>query len=131
MSLTRDRASSLARIALGHVEREYPHKLDHTMDGPQDVLQPHALHPIFHGSFDWHSCVHGYWTLARVLRLHPDLPQRDEIYRLFAHAFTPAKVQGERAYLDRPSASAFERPYGWAWLLKLQAEFLAHGNAPW
>jgi hypothetical protein len=131
MTLTRDRAASLARIALGHVEREYPHKLDHVMDGPEDVQRPRALHPIFHGSFDWHSCVHGYWTLARLLRLHPDLPQRAQIHRLFDRALTPAKVAGERAYLDRPSARAFERPYGWAWLLKLQAELLAHGDAPW
>jgi hypothetical protein len=35
------------------------------MDGPEDVLGPRALHPIFFGSFDWHSCVHGYWTLLR------------------------------------------------------------------
>ena len=43
--------------------KEYPHKLDHVMDGPEDVLGPRALHPIFFGSFDWHSCVHGYWLL--------------------------------------------------------------------
>jgi hypothetical protein len=131
MILTRDRASGLARIALGHVEREYPHKLDHVMDRPSDVLEPHVLHPIFHGSFDWHSCVHGYWTLARVLRLQPDIPEADQIRALFERAFTPAKVEGERGYLDRPSARAFERPYGWAWLLKLQAELLTHGDAPW
>ena len=131
MTLTHDRAAGLARIALGHVEREYPHKLDHVMDGPEEVLGPRALHPIFHGSFDWHSCVHGYWTLARVLRLQPDAPQREAIHDLFDRAFTPAKVKAERTYLDRPSARAFERPYGWAWLLKLQAEFLAHDDAPW
>src|SRR3569833_38827 len=131
MTLTRDRASSLARIALGHVEREYPHKLDHVLDGPEDVQAPHVLHPIFHGSFDWHSCVHGYWTLARVLRLEPDIPEADDIRALFGRAFTPAKVEGERAYLDRPSSRSFERPYGWAWLLKLQAGLLAHGAPPW
>jgi hypothetical protein len=135
MSLDRDLAHALplalARIALGHVEREYPHKLDHVMEGPQDVLEPHVLHPIFHGSFDWHSCVHGYWTLARVLRLHPDIPEAGTIRALFGRAFTPAKVEGERAYLDRPSSRAFERPYGWAWLLKLQAELLANNEASW
>ncbi|HEY4028723.1 MAG TPA: DUF2891 family protein, partial [Caulobacteraceae bacterium] len=131
MTLTAGQARALARIALGHVEREYPHKLDHVMDGPRDVAEPHALHPIFHGSFDWHSCVHGYWTLARVLRLQPDLPDAVAIRALFDRSFTPAKVEGERAYLDRPSSRAFERPYGWAWLLKLQAELTAHEEAPW
>jgi len=131
MTLTRDRAEDFARIALGHVEREYPNKLDHVIEGPDDLLAPRVLHPIFHGSFDWHSCVHGYWTLARVLRLQPDVAQRDSIRDLFARAFTPAKVADERAYVERPSSRGFERPYGWAWLLKLQAELLAHGDAPW
>jgi len=131
MSLTLDHAGALARIALGHVQREYPNKLDHVLEGPQDLQNPRALHPIFHGSFDWHSCVHGYWTLARTLRLQPAMPQAADIRALFDRAFTADKVQGERAYLGRPSARAFERPYGWAWLLKLQAELLALGGTPW
>jgi hypothetical protein len=131
MELTPQRASALARIALGHVEREYPHKLDHVTDGPQDVLGPRALHPIFFGSFDWHSCVHGHWTLARLLRLHPGIPEADDIRALFDRAFTAGKVEAERAYLERPSARAFERPYGWAWLLKLQAELLTLPDRLW
>ena len=35
-------------------------------------------------------------------------------------------IAGECAYLDRPSARGFERPYGWAWLLKLAAELALH-----
>ncbi len=131
MSLDPDRASALARIALGHVEREYPNKLDHVLGGPQDLAGPRALHPIFFGSFDWHSCVHGHWTLARVLRLQPDLREAADIRALFDRAFTADKVEGERAYLDRPSSGGFERPYGWAWLLKLQAGLLALAEPRW
>ncbi len=29
------------------------------------------FHPIFYGSFDWHSCVHGWWTLLTLRRLFP------------------------------------------------------------
>ena len=32
----------------------------------------------------------------------------------------------EAAYLDRPGARGFERPYGWGWLLALQAELELH-----
>jgi hypothetical protein len=124
-------ASAFARIALGHVEREYPNKLDHVLEGPGDVQGPRALHPIFYGSFDWHSCVHGYWLLATVLRLEPEIAQASDIVRLFDEAFLPARVQGEIDYLKRPSARGFERPYGWAWLLKLQAELLAHPDQRW
>ena len=128
--LTPELASKFAAIALGHVTQEYPHKLDHVLSGPDDARTPRDLHPIFFGSFDWHSCVHGYWLLASLRRLYPDLPQTAEIDALFDRSFTAEKVEAERAYLDPPSSRGFERPYGWAWLLKLQAELLAH-EAPW
>jgi hypothetical protein len=129
--LTPDLASSFARIALGHVSREYPNKLDHVLDGPADARGPKALHPIFHGSFDWHSCVHGYWLLAALLRREPGIPEADRIRALFDDALTDAKVAGEVDYLARPSTRGFERPYGWGWLLKLQAELLAHDDQRW
>ncbi|MBV9064018.1 MAG: DUF2891 domain-containing protein [Alphaproteobacteria bacterium] len=129
IGLTKELASHFARTALSHVTREYPNKLDHVLAGPEDVRTPRELHPIFYGSFDWHSCVHGYWTLARCLRRYPDLPQAGDIRALFDEQFTPEKVAGEVAYLARPSARGFERPYGWAWALKLQAELLLHRNA--
>jgi hypothetical protein len=128
--LTAEVASSFARIALGHVRREYPNKMDHVLDGPSDVRGPRDLHPIYYGSFDWHSCVHGYWTLATILRLFPAIPEAPAIRGLFDESFTEAKVAAEAAYLARASSRGFERPYGWAWLLKLQAELLAH-DGPW
>ncbi len=124
--LTPQIAARFARIALGHVEREYPNKLDHVLTGPDDAQGPRALHPVFYGSFDWHSCVHGHWLAARVLNLDPEGAAADDIRALLARQFTPGKVGGELAYLDRPSSAGFERPYGAAWLLKLQAE-LASG----
>lgn len=119
-------ASLFASTALGHVAREYPHKLDHVMAGPQDVLSPRALHPIFHGSFDWHSCVHGWWTLFTCLRLFPGLPEADRIRATANALFTGANVAVETAYVLRPESRGFERPYGWAWLLMLQAELDRH-----
>jgi hypothetical protein len=128
--LTAELASKFAGIALGHVAREYPNKLDHVLDGPADARGPRDLHPIFFGSFDWHSCVHGYWLLATLLRLQPAIPEAGAIRALFDDAFTAEKVAGEVAYLARPSSRGFERPYGWGWLLKLQAELMAH-DRPW
>ncbi len=130
MSLARSTASRFARIALGHLAREYPNKLDHVMAGPADVRSPRELHPIFFGSFDWHSCVHGYWLLATLLRLRPEMPEAETIIALFDDAFTEEKVAGEVAYLARPESRGFERPYGWAWSLMLQAELLRH-DRPW
>lgn len=121
-TLTPDLAASFAKIALGHVGREFPNKLDQTLTGPADLASPRALHPIFYGSFDWHSAVHGHWLLARVLRRFPELPSAAAITAWLDQAFTVANVDAELAFLARPSAGGFERPYGWAWLVMLQAE---------
>ena len=115
-------ASRLASLALAHVRREYPNKLDHVLSGPDDLRAPSALHPIFYGSFDWHSNVHGYWLLATLRRQCPTLSEASRIRELFDEQFTAAKVAAEVAYLNEPSRGTFERPYGWAWLLMLAAE---------
>ena len=122
-------ASRMARIALGHVTLEYPHKLDHVMMSDADAQSPRALHPIFFGSFDWHSCVHGWWTLLTLRRLFPDIAEAAAIDELADRSLTPVKVEVERAYLDRPSSRGFERPYGWAWLLYLHLEATRHDRA--
>jgi hypothetical protein len=122
-------ASRFAGLALAHVQREYPNKLDHVLNGPHDLRSPRELHPIFYGSFDWHSNVHGYWLLATLYRRVPTLPERPAIRALFDAQFTGANVAGEVAYLAEPSRSGFERPYGWAWLLMLAAELARHDSA--
>jgi hypothetical protein len=119
-------AVHMARIARGHVQKEYPHKLDHVLLGDEDALTPRALHPIFYGSFDWHSCVHGWWTLLTLRRLFPDMLEAGAIAELASESFSREKVAGELAYLDRPLSRGFERPYGWAWLLYLHLEASRH-----
>jgi len=125
-TLTVELASHFARVALGHVTREFPNKLDHVLDGPGDVKGPRELHPIFFGSFDWHSCVHGHWLLARLQRRFPRMPESMRIAAHFDSQLMAQKVAGEMHYLERPSARGFERPYGWAWMLALQGELLRH-----
>ena len=131
MKLDAQMAGRLVRIALGHVRKEYPHKLDHVLESDDDAVPPRVLHPIFFGSFDWHSCVHGWWTLLTLQRLFPDSAEAEEIARLAEESFTEAKVAGELAYLDRPLSGGFERPYGWAWLLALHREASRHPDRMW
>jgi Protein of unknown function (DUF2891) len=122
-------ASNMAQIALGHVAKEYPHKLDHVLASDADALTPRALHAIFFGSFDWHSCVHGWWTLLTLRRLFPSIAEVAVIERLGEESFTREKVAAELAYLDRPLSRGFERPYGWTWLLYLHLEASRHDEA--
>jgi hypothetical protein len=125
-SLTPKVASHFARLALSHATREYPNHLQHILGGPRDVRSPRQLHPVFYGSLDWHSCVHGYWLIATILRLFPEIPEAGAIEQLLNSQLTSAKVRGEIKYLRHPLRGVFERPYGWAWLLMFAAELMRH-----
>ena len=118
-------ASVFAELALRGIIREYPNKLDHVMNGPEEVQTPSSLHPVFFGSYDWHSCVHGHWMLVRLLKRFPDISEAAAIRGTLDGLLTPAGIAQEVAYLEAPSRASFERTYGWAWLLKLAEEL--HG----
>lgn len=112
--------SRFAALALANVRRELPHKLDHLVLADADLRRPRELHPAFYGSFDWHSAVHGHWMLARLMHAFPALPERAAIAALFDETLTVDHLATEAAYFTgRP---AFERTYGWAWLLELARE---------
>ncbi|WP_037576276.1 DUF2891 domain-containing protein [Phaeacidiphilus oryzae] len=111
------------RLALANIDRAYPYAPGHLLTGPQDLVPPRERHPVFAGSYDWHSSVHMHWLLVRVLRtdradLDPGTASAAE--SLLDRQLTPAGIAQEaRFLLGHPS---FERPYGWAWLLALAAE---------
>lgn len=128
--LAESHARRFAQMTLPNLTRRWPYKLDQVLHGPEDLLAPVQLHPIFHGSFDWHSCVHGYWQVLRLLRLFPDMPEAADIRVLANAMLTPAKVAGEVARFARADGPGASRPYGWAWLLALHAEAARH-DAPW
>jgi hypothetical protein len=125
-TLSSDLAIRFAQVALGHVTREYPNAPQHVLSGSADLKAPREIHPIFFGSFDWHSCVHGHWLLARIYRRFPGSPVAGQIRALLDSQFAPEKVEGEVAYLRNPATRGFERPYGWAWLLMLAGELARH-----
>jgi hypothetical protein len=131
VDLTEGLARKFAQIALGHVARPFPYKDDHVFTGEGDLRLPQAAHPVFFGSFDWHSCVHGWWTLLTLRRLFPAMPEAAEIDILAESTFTEEKLAVELAYLERPMSRGFERPYGWGWLLYLHLEAERHGDRNW
>src|SRR3954471_22628807 len=123
--LTRERASAFAKLALTAIQKEYPNKPEHVLGGPADVKSPKGLHPAFYGSYDWHSSVHGHWLLVRLLKTFPDLPAAKEVRAVLGRHLSAANMKAEVDYFNRPDSKSFERPYGWAWLLKLAEEL--HG----
>ena len=114
--------SLFARMAIQGIQKEYPNKPGHVVNGEKDIRSPRAMHPAFYGSFDWHSSVHSHWMLARLLRWAPELPENREIRAILDRHLTAANLKAEAKYLDEPNRQSFERTYGWAWLLKLGEE---------
>jgi hypothetical protein len=123
MTLNQKQASAFARQALQGLQKEYPNKPGHVMNDAADVKNPRELYPAFYGCFDWHSSVHGHWMLVRLLRLFPDLPEKEQIRTVLAEHLTAKNLQAEADYFNQPNRQSFERTYGWAWLLKLAEEF--------
>lgn len=118
-------ASPFAQLALANIAREYPNKPDLLLLCAADLKAPRMLHPVFYGSYDWHSAVHMHWLLVRLMLRFPELPERRRISACFDAHFTDEKIRAELDYLHQPGRESFERPYGWGWLLKLQAELIA------
>ncbi len=120
MRLGADEAARLASLPLACVHQQYPNKLGQTLGGAQHLAEPRSLHPAFYGCFDWHSSVHGHWSMVVLLTHFPDLLQADELRAKLAQSLSAENVLAEVRYLDEIEASAsWERTYGWAWLLKL------------
>lgn len=115
-------ANRLAELPLACIEREYPNKLNQTLNGDNDLLPPRDLHPSFYGCFDWHSSVHGHWSLVMLLKNFPTLDKSEEMKTFLSERLSAENISREIEYFNPEHNKTFERTYGWAWLLKLAEE---------
>ena len=113
-------AANLMQLPLACAETEYPNKLSQTLRSDEDLASPMKLHPAFYGCFDWHSAVHGHWSMVRLLKQFPDMGGNTQARAILQRHITPENVAKDIEYLR--ANTAWERPYGWAWLLKLTHE---------
>jgi hypothetical protein len=73
--------------------------------------------PIFHGCFDWHSAVHGVYSLYAIYHR-----TGDELYLEAARQHArPELVEDELRYMRSEELERQENPYGFAWVLALVA----------
>jgi len=121
-TLNLEQANRLAELPLACVGTEYPNKLGQTLGSGDDLKSPKDLHPAFYGCFDWHSAVHGHWSLVSLMRQFPDLERKAEINQWLLQSITEDNIQKEIDYFNGKHNRSYERTYGWAWLLKLAEE---------
>lgn len=117
-----DQANKLAELPFNCINIEYPNKLGQTLGSENDLKSPQTLHPAFYGCFDWHSAVHGHWSLVTLLKQFPNLYKANEIEEILLKNLSAVNILQEVAYFDGEHNKSFERTYGWAWLLKLAEE---------
>jgi len=114
-------ANNLIELPLACVLKEYPNKLGQVVGGKADLREPSDLHPAFYGCFDWHSAVHGHWSLVKLLKDFPNVENKEEAIARLNQNINKENILIEIDYFEGHNKS-YERTYGWAWLLKLAEE---------
>ncbi|MEN3322274.1 DUF2891 domain-containing protein [Mariniflexile soesokkakense] len=115
-------ANALVKLPLHCINIEYPNRLSQTLGSDVDLKSPKTLHPAFYGCFDWHSSVHGHWSLVSLLKQFPDLDNAEAIKQKLFQNISKENIEAEVVYFNGEHNKSFERTYGWAWLLKLAEE---------
>ena len=99
---------------------------------PKPIARPYFWQPTykivdgmdknraFYGCNDWPTAVNATWTMVKLLKQYPDLPDRELIREKLTDHLNRQNLEGELAYFK--TAGNFQRPYGYAWFLKLYAE---------
>ncbi len=129
--VVQERADSYLQVALTNITREFPVYPWFIATQPGPYPTHREAHPVFYGSFDWHSCVEMHWVIVRLLRLVPDARLANDAAAQLDALITPAGMAQEHAFFLDPDLTGFERPYGWGWYLTLahEATRLAHPSA--
>ena len=114
--------TKLVSLSLQCIDREYPNKPGHVWAGDRDGRPPRKNHPAFFGCFDWHSAVHAHWAMVRVLARFPRHPLAPKLRAALDKHLTVKNIAIEAATFAAKHDPLFERPYGWAWYLRLVRE---------
>ena len=117
-----DQAKKIFDLPTHCISVEYPNKLGNVLGSDADLKTPKQLRPIFYGCFDWHSSVHGFWSIVKLMKDFPELDQNNQVRNELNQLITAENVAVEMAFFNDKNNKNFERTYGWAWLLQLQME---------
>jgi hypothetical protein len=120
----RDTALWLVALPLSCIDKpqDPPKSRGYLYEGTFALKPGFQKNRAFYGCFDWHSAVNSTWTLVKILRTFPDLPVAPLIRQKLNDHLSDEAIRGEVEFFRADGNNSFERPYGWAWLLRLSAE---------
>jgi len=123
INLDIDQANRLAKLPLACIQNPLPYKAGLVIAKESDLQMPQVHHPAFYGCFDWHSAVHGHWSLIYLMKTFKELDGSAEARKMLSENLTKDNILKEVEYFSlNDNTKSFERTYGWAWVLKLQEE---------
>ena len=123
--LDEPRAVELVNLSLKCVDKKFPYKIGYRFNSPEWIKPHYEVTPSFYGCWDWHSAVHGHWTMIKILKLFPNISVKDDIRLKLRKNLRKERLEAEYLFFnDNDFAKTFERTYGWAWLMKLYSELV-------
>ncbi len=123
----RETTTWLATLPLACIDKlhEAPKSRGYVYETSVAIKPDFATTRAFYGCSDWHSAVNSTWTLVKILRTHPTLPVARLIRGKLDEHLAPTALAGEVSFFNEVGERSFERPYGYAWLLRLYGELRA------
>jgi len=93
---------------------------------PAQILDGYDRNRAFFGCGNWHDAVASVWMLMSTFNRNPKISLSSDIKDVATTHFRKSNMDGEYAYFSTersgPGGMNFERPYGYAWLIKLYGE---------
>ena len=121
-----DEKTALGLVALSLACVDRPHKQSrrrgYLYESSYALRTDYESALAFYGCSDWHSAVNSTWTMVKVVKEFPESPIAKLIREKLNHHLSEKNLQGEFAFFEERARAGFERPFGWAWLLRISAE---------
>lgn len=93
-------------------------------EGQPQIADNYYEDRAFYGCFDWHSAVNSDWMMVSLMKHDPTIVVGPDIRRVLADHLGKSNVKGEMDFFTHLEGvgADYEKPYGYAWLLKLYGE---------
>lgn len=100
---------------------------------PAQILEGYDKNRSFFGCSNWHESVASVWMLVSLLNQDPKIGLASDIKDITTTHFKASNNTAELNFFNNekpiPGGNYFERPYGYAWLIKLNGEAKAGTSA--